>query len=246
MPPSRPSIARRVGALVRLSHPFPSLLDGLATAAFALLAGGDPATAVRLGVSMTALQVSIGVLNDVIDAPRDAGHKPGKPIPAGLVSPGSRRVGVVASAAVGARPRGAVGAGHRGPRRSSSWPSATATTCLAKGTRLVVAALRDRDPAPAGLRLARRHRHRATLVRHPRAGRGRRRGRAGDRQRTRGPRARSRRPGSRRSPRRWARIGRGRSRPCSSRWSSVVALGLTARHGRRTGPARRHVDRRSR
>ena len=35
---------------------------------------------------MTALQVSIGALNDVHDAPDDAGHKPGKPIPTGLVS----------------------------------------------------------------------------------------------------------------------------------------------------------------
>ncbi len=101
MPPSRPSVAQRGGALIRLAHPFPSLLDGLATAAFALLAVGDVATAVRLGVSMTALQVSIGVLNDVIDAPRDAGHKPGKPIPAGLVSPRIARVGVVATAAAG-------------------------------------------------------------------------------------------------------------------------------------------------
>ncbi len=35
---------------------------------------------------MTALQVSIGALNDIQDAPDDAGRKPGKPIPAGLVS----------------------------------------------------------------------------------------------------------------------------------------------------------------
>ena len=34
---------------------------------------------------MVALQASIGTLNDLVDAPRDAGHKPGKPIPAGLV-----------------------------------------------------------------------------------------------------------------------------------------------------------------
>jgi len=34
---------------------------------------------------MTALQLGIGAVNDVVDAPRDAGHKPGKPIPAGLV-----------------------------------------------------------------------------------------------------------------------------------------------------------------
>jgi 4-hydroxybenzoate polyprenyltransferase len=36
---------------------------------------------------MTALQFGIGATNDVVDAPRDAGHKPGKPIPSGLVSP---------------------------------------------------------------------------------------------------------------------------------------------------------------
>jgi geranylgeranylglycerol-phosphate geranylgeranyltransferase len=35
---------------------------------------------------MTLLQVSIGALNDIVDAPDDAGHKPGKPIPAGLVT----------------------------------------------------------------------------------------------------------------------------------------------------------------
>lgn len=98
---SRPSGARRLGGLVRLSHPFPSLLDGLATVAFARLAGGDPLTIVRLGISMTALQVSIGMLNDVIDAPRDAGHKPGKPIPAGLVTASGATVGVIASAGIG-------------------------------------------------------------------------------------------------------------------------------------------------
>jgi 4-hydroxybenzoate polyprenyltransferase len=95
MPDPRPSIGRRLGGLVRLTHPFPSLLDGLATAAFGLLAGGDGLTALRLGVAMTCLQASIGILNDVIDAPRDAGHKPGKPIPAGLVA---RRVAQVAAA----------------------------------------------------------------------------------------------------------------------------------------------------
>ena len=36
---------------------------------------------------MIALQASIGTLNDLIDAPTDAGRKPGKPIPAGLVTP---------------------------------------------------------------------------------------------------------------------------------------------------------------
>jgi 4-hydroxybenzoate polyprenyltransferase len=50
---------------------------------------------------MTALQASIGALNDVADAPRDAGHKPGKPIPAGLVSAAVARAVVVAAASVG-------------------------------------------------------------------------------------------------------------------------------------------------
>ncbi len=42
-------------------------------------------TALSLGLSMTALQGSIGALNDVVDAPADAIGRPSKPIPAGLV-----------------------------------------------------------------------------------------------------------------------------------------------------------------
>ena len=70
-------------------------------AAVATVAGADPSTAVRLGIAMTALQASIGSLNDVVDAPRDAGHKPGKPIPAGLVSVAIARVVVVVAAVLG-------------------------------------------------------------------------------------------------------------------------------------------------
>jgi 4-hydroxybenzoate polyprenyltransferase len=78
--------------------------------AVALVAGGDPLDAARLGGAMTALQASIGALNDVVDAPRDRGLKPGKPIPAGLVSPTRGRVVVGLAAAVGllmAAPSGA-------------------------------------------------------------------------------------------------------------------------------------------
>jgi len=70
-------------------------------AAVAIVAGGDALTAVRLGVAMTALQVSIGALNDVVDAPRDAGYKPGKPIPVGLVSPELARAVIAAGAVMG-------------------------------------------------------------------------------------------------------------------------------------------------
>jgi 4-hydroxybenzoate polyprenyltransferase len=41
---------------------------------------------------MTLLQLAIGTTNDLVDAPHDAGRKPGKPIPAGLVSPRAARI----------------------------------------------------------------------------------------------------------------------------------------------------------
>jgi 1,4-dihydroxy-2-naphthoate octaprenyltransferase len=83
-------------AAFRLVHPFPSVLDGVVVALIAVVAGGGVATALLLGCSMTALQFAIGAVNDLVDAPADAGHKPGKPIPGGLVS--SRQAGLVAAA----------------------------------------------------------------------------------------------------------------------------------------------------
>jgi len=50
---------------------------------------------------MVALQASIGALNDVIDAPADAGQKPGKPIPSGLVAPATARLVVLVGAGTG-------------------------------------------------------------------------------------------------------------------------------------------------
>ncbi|MFL5769839.1 MAG: UbiA family prenyltransferase [Chloroflexota bacterium] len=90
--------ARAVG-LVRLTHPFPSVLDGIATAALAAIAGAAAPDAVRLGLGMTALQAAIGAVNDVVDAPSDAVGKPSKPIPSGLVP--LRLAATVAVAAAG-------------------------------------------------------------------------------------------------------------------------------------------------
>jgi 4-hydroxybenzoate polyprenyltransferase len=101
MPAPGRSPALRLAALVRLVHPFPSLLDGGATTAIALVAGADPWVALRLGGSMVGLQVSIGALNDVLDAPSDGDRKPGKPIPAGLVSATTGRAVVILGATVG-------------------------------------------------------------------------------------------------------------------------------------------------
>jgi 4-hydroxybenzoate polyprenyltransferase len=82
-------------------HPFPSLLDGAVVALVALVAGGGAPVAGVLGLSMTLVQFAIGALNDLVDAPRDAGRKPGKPIPAGLVTPREARRIAVACAAGG-------------------------------------------------------------------------------------------------------------------------------------------------
>lgn len=61
-----------------------------------------------LGLAMFGLQASIGTLNDLVDVERDRGHKPGKPLPRGLVpiavaraiAAGSLAFGLVLSLAV--------------------------------------------------------------------------------------------------------------------------------------------------
>ncbi len=87
------------------------MLDGLVVAGVALLAGAEPFRAGALGLSMTALQASIGALNDLHDARADAGHKRGKPIPAGLVSPPSARIVTLVTALTGLALAVAVGGG---------------------------------------------------------------------------------------------------------------------------------------
>lgn len=86
---------------LRFVHPFPSVLNGAATFALALLAGGSVPVALRLGLGMTAIQFSIGALNDLADAPRDRGRTPVKPLAEGLVSLTRARVIALAAATVG-------------------------------------------------------------------------------------------------------------------------------------------------
>lgn len=75
----------RLGAL-RVVHPFPSALNALLVFGLALLAGGSPPVGAGLAMGMLGLQFSIGAANDVFDEDLDARSKPGKPIPAGLIS----------------------------------------------------------------------------------------------------------------------------------------------------------------
>ena len=50
---------------------------------------------------MLCLQASIGALNDVVDLERDRGHKPGKPLPRGLVSVATARFIAAAGLVIG-------------------------------------------------------------------------------------------------------------------------------------------------
>lgn len=58
----------------------------------AFVAGAPPELALRIGIAMTLLQLGIGTVNDVVDAPADAGRKVGKPIPSGLVAAGQATI----------------------------------------------------------------------------------------------------------------------------------------------------------
>jgi 4-hydroxybenzoate polyprenyltransferase len=100
--------------VARLVHPYPSLLNALVVGVLASVAGAPASTSVRLAASMAALQFSIGALNDLIDAPADAGRGGRKPIPAQVVAPSQARWVVVAGLVAGlllAAPSGPVALG---------------------------------------------------------------------------------------------------------------------------------------
>jgi len=77
------------------------VLDGLVSGGVAIVAGGTADVATRIGLAMTLLQLGIGTVNDIVDAPRDEGRKPGKPIPAGLVPARAARRLAVACFVIG-------------------------------------------------------------------------------------------------------------------------------------------------
>jgi 4-hydroxybenzoate polyprenyltransferase len=85
-----------------LLHPFPSALNAGLVAVLASVSGAPTAVTMALALAMAGFQVSIGALNDLVDAPADAQTKPGKPIPAGLVSRRTAWLVVAGGAATGA------------------------------------------------------------------------------------------------------------------------------------------------
>ncbi len=98
---------RRVGAaaagLLRSCHPEPTAAVTLVITALAVTAGHAAGQVVLIGLAVLAGQLSIGWLNDVVDAGRDrAVGRPDKPIAAGSVSVRTVAVatGVAAAACV--------------------------------------------------------------------------------------------------------------------------------------------------
>jgi 4-hydroxybenzoate polyprenyltransferase len=84
------SLAARVRGHLALLHPFPVIMTVLAAVLFAVIAahGSPPPGALGLLIASVLLtQVAIATLNDYCDQSLDAATKPGKPLPAGLVSP---------------------------------------------------------------------------------------------------------------------------------------------------------------
>jgi 4-hydroxybenzoate polyprenyltransferase len=95
------SPAQRIVEAARLVHPFPSLLDGVVVGVVAAIAGAELPRSLLLASSMALLQFAIGSLNDLVDAPRDAATKHGKPIPDGVVGESAARVVMVLSGVAG-------------------------------------------------------------------------------------------------------------------------------------------------
>lgn len=88
-------------SLVRLFHPFPSLLVAAVTVALVPLADRDADLAIylQLGFGMLLFQFSIGIANDIVDTHDDRAAKPWKALARGAIS---RRAAVLMAAACAA------------------------------------------------------------------------------------------------------------------------------------------------
>jgi 4-hydroxybenzoate polyprenyltransferase len=86
-------------ALVLASHPLPALAVTLVAAGLAATAGRPLSGVVVIAVAVLAGQLSVGWLNDLVDAPRDAQTgRAGKPVAAGEVHPAVVSVAITLAA----------------------------------------------------------------------------------------------------------------------------------------------------
>lgn len=94
-------------ALLRLAHPLPTLLNAVAAAALATVAGAGPSASGLVALTMLGVHTCIGASNDYLDRHRDRG-RPEKPIASGALPPSAGlllsavgiTVGLVAAAQV--------------------------------------------------------------------------------------------------------------------------------------------------
>lgn len=90
-------------SLIQASHPLPALAVTLVTAGLAVSTGRSIPGIIAVAVAVLMGQLSVGWLNDLVDAPRDAqAERAGKPIASGELHPAivSAAVAVSAPAAV--------------------------------------------------------------------------------------------------------------------------------------------------
>jgi 4-hydroxybenzoate polyprenyltransferase len=90
---------RQLGAWAQACHPLPALTVAVVATGLAVTAGGSWARAAVVGGAVLAGQLSVGWLNDLVDADRDAAvGRPDKPVAAGRL----RRSAVAVAVAVAA------------------------------------------------------------------------------------------------------------------------------------------------
>ena len=87
--------------VLRVVHPFPSLLNAVLVAAIAGIAGAAPSVVVVLALAMLLIQFTIGIANDVFDLPTDRLGRPTKPLVRGDLSRASASFGAIALGAGG-------------------------------------------------------------------------------------------------------------------------------------------------
>jgi len=96
-------VAPRWGQAVRIIHPFPTLMNVVATGGLAVIAtrgGASVASVVHLMLAMLAIQACIGTVNDLTDRELDAASKPSKPLVQGALSVKAARLASAATFAM--------------------------------------------------------------------------------------------------------------------------------------------------
>lgn len=113
------------GALARACHPLPALAVTAIAAGLALSTPRPLASSLTAAAAVLAGQLSVGWLNDLVDAPRDAlVGRPGKPVAAGEITPAAVRAAVLGSAALAlllSIPSGLPAAGVHTAALASAW-----------------------------------------------------------------------------------------------------------------------------